>query len=175
MTRPTATDYAPPHASYVELVAEEEDILTAMERQSSETQKLLSSLDESRAAYRYAPGKWTVKEVIGHIADSERILGYRALAVARGESQPLPGYDEDSYVRHASFESWRLGDLAEQYALSRRANIVFFKNLQPEAWERRGTANSYPVNVRGLAYVIVGHERHHLKVLREKYNVFPPA
>ena len=101
MTRPTATDYAPPHASYVELVAEEEDILTAMERQSSETQKLLSSLDESRAAYRYAPGKWTVKEVIGHIADSERILGYRALAVARGESQPLPGYDEDSYVRHA--------------------------------------------------------------------------
>jgi hypothetical protein len=172
MTRPTASDYAPLHASYVALVADEEEILTAMERQSSETQKLLSSLDEARASYRYAPEKWTVKELFGHVADSERILGYRALSVARGEVQPLPGYDENDYVRNASFESWKLGDLAELYALARRANIVFFKNLQPEAWERRGTANGYPVSVRGLAYVIVGHERHHLKVLREKYNVY---
>jgi hypothetical protein len=172
MTRPTASDYAPPHASYVALVADEEEILTAMERQSSETQKLLSSLDEARGSYRYAPEKWSVKEVLGHVADSERILGYRALAVARGEAHPLPGYDENEYVRNASFESWKLGDLAEVYALARRANIVFFKNLQAEAWERRGTANGYPVSVRGLAYVIVGHERHHLKVLREKYNVY---
>ena len=170
MTRPTPTDYAPPHASYVDLV-DEDDILSAMEEQSSATQKLLSSLDEARASYRYAEDKWSVKQLIGHIVDAERIIAYRALCVARGDTQSLPGFDENAYVQNASFDEWKLGDLAEQYALVRRSNIVFFKNLQDEAWDRRGTANNYPVSVRGLAYVIVGHERHHLKVLREKYKV----
>ncbi len=168
MTRPDASDYAPAHASYVTLV-DEEDVLEAMEKQSSQTQKLLATLDESRAGFRYGEGKWSIKEVIGHIADAERIIGYRALAIARGDTQPLPGFDENDYVRNAAFDSWRLGDLAEEYALVRRANIVFFRNLQDEAWDRRGTANGQPVSVRGLAYVIVGHERHHLNVLRERY------
>ena len=109
--------------------------------------------------------------MLGHIVDAERIIAYRALAVARGDTQPLPGFDENSYVENASFDSWKLGDLAEEYALVRRSNIVFFQNLPAEAWDRCGTANGHPVSVRGLAYVIVGHERHHLKVLREKYNV----
>ncbi|HVE72378.1 MAG TPA: DinB family protein [Thermoanaerobaculia bacterium] len=170
MTRPTPTDYAPPHASYVDLV-DEDDILSAMQEQSSVTQKLLAQLDETRASYRYETGKWSVKELIGHVVDAERIIGYRALCVARGDTQPLPGFDESSYVANASFDSWKLGDLAEHYALVRRSNLVFFQNLQDEAWDRRGTANQYPVSVRGLAYVIVGHERHHLKVLREKYNI----
>jgi hypothetical protein len=170
MKRPSASEYAPAHAAYVTLVPEE-DILSAMEQQSSAMQRVLSSLDEAKAAYRYGDGKWSIKEVIGHIADAERIIGYRALAVARGEEQPLPGFDENSYVANASFDDWKLGDLAEQYALVRRANIVFFKNLRAEAWDRRGTANAAPVSVRGLAYVIVGHERHHLQVLRERYGV----
>jgi hypothetical protein len=170
MTRPDATQYAPAHAGYVALV-EEDDILSAMEQQSSAMQKFLASLDEARVAHRYAEGKWSVKEVIGHITDAERIIGYRALAIARGDEQPLPGFDENAYVANASFDDWRLGDLAEQYALVRRADIVFFKNLRPEAWERRGTANNAPVSVRGLAYVIVGHERHHLQVLRERYGM----
>ncbi len=170
MTRPRESEYAPHHAAYVALVPEE-DILSAMEQQSSETQKVLASLDETKAAYRYGDDKWSVKEVIGHIADAERIIGYRALAVARGEEQSLPGFDEKSYVANASFDDWKLGDLAEQYALVRRANIVFFKNLRKEVWDRRGTANAAPVSVRGLAYVIVGHERHHLQVLRERYGV----
>lgn len=170
MTRPTETEYAPPYAGYVDLV-DEDDILSAMEQQSSETQKLLASLDEQRASYRYSDGKWSIKEVIGHVVDAERIFGYRALAVARGDTQPLPGFDENSYVANASFDTWKLGDLAEEYALVRRSNIVFFKNLQPGAWDRRGTASNYPVSVRALAYLIVGHERHHVRVLREKYNV----
>ena len=170
MTRPDASEYAPPHADYVALV-DEEDVLSAMEQQSSATQKLLASLDETRAAFRYRDDKWSIKEVLGHIADAERIIGYRALAVARGETQPLPGFDENAYVHNANFDHWRLGDLAEQYALVRRANIVLFKNLQPEAWERRGTANGQSVSVRGLAYVIVGHERHHVNLLRERYNL----
>ena len=168
MTRPDASDYPPAHASYIALVSEE-DILEAMEKQSSQTQKLLATLDESRAGFRYGEGKWSIKEVIGHIADAERIMGYRALAIARGDTQPLPGFEEDDYVRNAGFDSWRLGDLAEEYALVRRANIVFFRNLQDEAWDRRGTANGESVSVRALAYGIVGHERHHLNVLRERY------
>lgn len=170
MKRPSPAEYAPAHASYVALVPED-DVLSAMEQQSSAMQKVLASLDETKAAFRYGDGKWSVKEVIGHIADAERIIGYRALAVARGEEQSLPGFDENAYVANASFDDWKLGDLAEQYALVRRANIVFFKNLRPEVWDRRGTANAAPVSVRGLAYVIVGHERHHLQVLRERYGV----
>ena len=170
MTRPTESDYAPAHAAYVALVPED-DILSAMEQQSSAMQKVLSSLDEARATHRYASDKWSVKEVIGHIADAERIIGYRALAVARGEQQPLPAFDENAYVQNASFDDWKLGDLAEEYALVRRTNIVFFKNLRAEAWDRSGTANQARVTVRGLAYVIVGHERHHLQVLRERYGL----
>ncbi|HEX6100898.1 MAG TPA: DinB family protein [Thermoanaerobaculia bacterium] len=170
MTRPTTSDYAPAHAAYVGLV-HEDDILSAMEQQSSSMQKFLASLTDARADHRYAEGKWSVKEVIGHIADAERVIAYRALAIARGETQPLPGFDENAYVANANFDDWKLGDLAEHYALVRRANIVFFKNLHPEAWERRGTANNAPVSVHGLAYVIVGHERHHLGVLRERYGM----
>jgi hypothetical protein len=170
MTRPSESDYAPAHAAYVALVPED-DIMSAMEQQSSEMQKVLSSLDEPKSQYRYADGKWSVKEVIGHIVDAERIVGYRALAVARGEQQPLPGFDEQTYVQNASFDGWKLGDLAEEYALCRRTNIVFFKNLPAEAWDRSGTANNARVSVRGLAYVIVGHARHHLQVLRERYGL----
>jgi uncharacterized damage-inducible protein DinB len=170
MTRPGEGEYSGGHAGYVALV-EEDDILGAMAEQSSAMQKFLAGLDETRAAHRYAEGKWSVKEVIGHVADAERIIAYRALAVARGESQPLPGFDENSYVEKAGFDAWKLGDLAEQYALVRRANIVFFQNLPEEAWHRRGLANGATVSVRGLAYVIVGHERHHLQVLRERYGV----
>jgi hypothetical protein len=168
--RPPADEYSPAHGAYIALV-EHDDILSAIEQQSSSTQKLLSSLDETRAAFRYAPGKWSVKEVVGHLVDAERILGYRALAIARGDSQPLPGFDENSYVSNAHFDDWRLGDLAEAYALARRATIVFFRNLPEEAWFRRGNANGFDVTVRALAWTIAGHELHHLKVLRERYRL----
>ena len=132
---------------------------------------LLASLDETKAAYRYAEGKWSVKQVIGHFIDCERIFAYRALAIARGETQPLPGFEEDDYVRNASFDNWKLGDLAEHYALVRRANIVLFHNLPDDAWTRRGSASDNPITVRAIAWIIVGHERHHVKVLRERYLV----
>jgi hypothetical protein len=168
--RPSENDYAQPFAEYVSLVPED-DVLQAIERQSSETQKVLASLDDARASFRYADGKWSVKEVFGHLCDAERIMAYRALAIARGETQSLPGFEEDDYMRNAGFDAWRLGDLAEQYALIRRANIVFFCNLPSEAWDRRGVANDNPITVRAIAYIIVGHERHHLKVLKERYRI----
>ena len=168
--RPDSSEYGSWYAGYVSLVPEE-DVLSAIETQSSETQKLLASLDEAKAAHRYAEGKWSIKEVIGHITDAERVFGYRALCISRGEQQPLPGFDEKEYMASANFDAWKLGDLAEMYALGRRANIVMFRNLADEAWTKVGTASNYPVSVRALAYIIVGHERHHLKVLRERYGV----
>lgn len=168
--RPAPTEYAPAYADYVSLVPED-DILAAIEAQASETQKLLAPLDDLRAGYRYADGKWSVKEVIGHLTDAERIFGYRALAIARGDAQPLPGFDENAYVRHASFDTWKVAELAEAYALARRTNVVFFQNLPEEAWDRRGTANHNAVSVRALAWILVGHERHHVRILRERYGL----
>lgn len=168
--KPAPSDYASFYADYVARVPED-DVLSAIEQQSSETQRLISSLDEVRASHRYADGKWSIKEVIGHFTDAERVFGYRALAIARGDTAPLPGFDENEYVRNANFDNWRIGDLAEAYALARRSTIVFFRNLSEEAWERRGNANGKDVTVRALAYIVVGHERHHLQVLRERYLV----
>lgn len=168
--RPEPTDYASFYAGYVSLVPEE-DVLTAIQTQSSETQKVLASIDEARGSYRYAEGKWSIKEVFGHLSDAERVFGYRALCIARGDETSLPGFDEQAYMANANFDAWKIGDLAEMYALVRRSNIVLFRNLPDEAWNRRGVANDSPVTVRALAYMIVGHERHHLKVLRERYKV----
>lgn len=168
--RPAPTDYASFYANYVALVPEE-DVLSVIETQSSETQKLMASVDETRGSYRYAEGKWSVKEVFGHITDSERVFGYRSLAIARGDQSSLPGFDEQEYMRNANFDAWKIGDLAELYAVTRRANIVFFRNLTEEAWDRRGIANDSAVTVRALAFIIAGHERHHLKVLRERYRL----
>ena len=168
--RPEPTDYAPFYAGYIDLVPED-DVLSAIETQSSETQKVLASLDEEKAAHRYAEGKWSVKEIFGHLTDAERVFGYRALCIARGDETSLPGFDEQAYVATANFDAWKLGELAEMYALVRRANIVMFRNLPPDAWQRRGVANNTPVTVNALAHMIVGHERHHLKVLRERYKI----
>ena len=169
-TRPAATDYAQAYAGYVALVPEN-DILAEIEKQSAVTQKLLASLDEAKAAFRYADTKWSIKEVIGHVTDAERIFAYRALAIARGETQPLPGFEENDYVEQAKFDAWKLGDLAEHYALVRRSTIVMLRNLPQEAWDRRGIAADNPITVAAIAWIMVGHERHHLKVLRERYHL----
>lgn len=167
---PEAEDYAQHFAHYVSLV-DEDDILAALEKQSSEMQRLLSSLDESRAAFRYAESKWSVRQVIGHVTDAEKVFAYRALALARGEHRELPGFDENTWNDNAGFDRWSVGDLAEQYALTRRANLVMFHNLPADAWQRRGIVNGHSITVNALAYVIAGHERHHLQVLRERYHL----
>ena len=168
--RPDASEYAPYFQRYLDLVPEE-NIIAALEKQMGDTGATLRSVDEERAAYRYAPGKWTIKQVVGHMGDTERILAFRALSISRGETNSLPGFDEDSYVRGADFDSWPYADLVDSLGIVRRANIMMFRHLAPEAWERRGVANQNPTSVRGLAYTILGHERHHLRVLREKYGV----
>ena len=171
--RPERSEHAPYFSRYIDLVPET-DILAALQSQMDTTSSILRSVDEERSTYRYAEGKWTIKQVIGHVGDAERIFAYRALAIARGEKNPLPGFDEDTYVRQGEFDSWTYADLVDALMIVRRSNVLMLRNLTPEAWDRRGVANDSPATVRALAYSMLGHERHHLNVLRERYGVGSP-
>lgn len=147
-----------------------DDVVDVLREQEGMTRALLESVGEAKArGLTYAPGKWTLKEVVGHLADDERIFTYRALCIARGEVLPLPGFDENVYVENARFEARSLADLLGEYRAVRQASIAFFAGLPAEAWLRRGVVNEYSASVRGLAFHIAGHELRHLRTLREKY------
>ena len=167
-TRPAPTEYAPYFARYVDLVPED-DICTTLKEQGSATESILKLLNDKQASYRYAPDKWSVKQLVGHVTDAERIFGYRALSIARGETRKLPGFDEKNYGVSGEFDRREWTDLIAELATARQATVALFRGLPEEAWERSGVANDNAISVRGLAYVIVGHERHHLNVLRERY------
>jgi uncharacterized damage-inducible protein DinB len=168
IARPEATEYAPYYGTYVTKVPEG-NLLEILERQRTETQGLLAGLADARALHRYAPGKWSVKEVIGHITDAERIFCYRALRIARGDETPLPGFDENAYTPAGRFDARPLADLAAELDAVRRATLALFRGLESDALTRRGTASNHGVSVRALAYIIAGHERHHVSILRERY------
>jgi hypothetical protein len=166
--RPQPGDYAPYYDRYISLVAGN-DVLAALEEQRRQTLLLLSGRDEADGDLRYAPDKWSVKEALGHVNDTERIMSYRALRIARGDQTPLEGFEQDDYVRNGPFGRCTLADLIEDYIAVRRATVSLFRNLDEDAWSRRGMANKNEVTVRALAYVIAGHELHHRKILEEKY------
>ncbi len=168
--RPTATEYAPYYQSYINLVPEE-DIASALEKQGKQTASLLRSLSEEKASHRYAPEKWSVKQVVGHFTDAERVFSYRALAIARGETKSLPGFDEKAYAAASACDGRSMRDLADEFELVRRATVALFRGLSAEAWKRSGVANENSVSVRAIAYIALGHERHHLHVLRERYGI----
>jgi hypothetical protein len=119
--------------------------------------------------FRYAEGKWSIREVVGHVIDAERVFGYRALCIARGETASLPSFDENEYVANASFDHCTLEELLEEFVQVREGHLAFFRHLSKEAWTRSGVANASPVSVRALAFILAGHPRHHLAVLRERY------
>lgn len=148
-----------------------DDAVEVLGRQIQQTLALLSSVDEARAASRYAPDKWSVKQVVGHLSDDERIFAYRALCLARNDTRPLPGFEENDYVRFASFEAQPWAELLEELRSVRQATITFARGLSAEAWLRRGIVNEYSATVRGLLFHLAGHELHHVRVLREKYRI----
>jgi hypothetical protein len=167
---PEPTEYAPFYAGYIGLVTED-DVVAALEAQGRETAALLARVGEEKAAYRYEPGKWSVKEVVGHFTDAERIFAYRALAIARGDKTSLPSFDEKDYVRNGDFDRRSLRSLAEEYAAARQSTMAMFRAFSDEVWRRSGKANNVDVSVRALAHIALGHERHHLQVLRERYGI----
>ena len=166
-TRPAPTEYAPYYERYVSLVTG--DVVETLERQGAETASLLGGLAEEQADARYEPGKWSVKELIGHLSDTERILSYRLLRVARGDRTPIEGFDQDPYVANSNAGARTLQSLAEEFAHVRAATLALVRSLDDAAWSRSGIANENEVSARALAYIIAGHEAHHVRVLRERY------
>ncbi len=165
---PSAAEYAPYYGKYVSLVPPG-NILRTLEQQLDNTLALLRSIPESQGTARYAPDKWSIKELVGHMSDTERIFGYRALRFARNDQTALPGFEQNDYVTSAAFDECSLADLAAEFGFIRQSNISLFRQLKQEAWERTGTASESFVSVRALAYIIAGHEIHHRNILREKY------
>lgn len=170
MHRPSETEYAPAFRSYVAHVTEDE-ILPVLRSQLDDLDVLLGRVTPERELYRYAPEKWSIRELVGHLIDSERVFGYRALSIARGDKQSLPGFDEKAYMLCAPYHGIALEDLLSEFRLVRLANIAMLRNLDEDAWMRIGTANDALVSVRALAFIMAGHLRHHMGVLRERYQV----
>ncbi len=166
--RPVIGDYAEYYQKYIDLV-KGDDIFRILLEQNMESQNVLNSFSESKSNYKYAEGKWTVKEVVGHMMDVERIFAYRALCIARGEQQPLPGMDQNSYVAQGNFNKRQLFDLNYEYRLLREANILLFGGFDKSVLQNRGTASGYEVTVLALMFMTAGHEKHHLNILLERY------
>ena len=168
ITRPQADEYAPYYAPYISQLGEG-DLLAMLNRQEEETVKFLGELPEERLRHRYAPGKWSVKEVLGHVMDGERMFAYRALRIARGDTTPLPGYDENTFIQHSDFDTRPIADLLAEYRSVREATLTLFRPMTETMLARRGTANDKTATPRALAWIIAGHEAHHLDVVRTRY------
>lgn len=166
--RPPASEYAPYQAGYVASVPDG-DIFEILARQGTEFPEFIHSLGEPRGSYRYAPGKWTVKEMIGHVNDTERVFAYRAMRFARGDETPLPSFEQDQYVPVGNFGARTLASLADEFAHLRAATLDLYDHLDADALARRGSASGFVVSVRAMAYVIAGHVAHHERILRERY------
>lgn len=166
--RPDPTEFSPYYAGYIARVPDG-DVVATLAAQVADTVALVRSLPEEKGAHRYGEGKWSIRQVLGHMADTERIMAYRALRVARGDATPLAGFDENAFVANARFDARTLESLAEDLALVRRATFSLLMPLSDEELVRGGSANGAPVTARALAWIIAGHERHHVAVLRERY------
>ncbi|MGB7731450.1 MAG: DinB family protein [Candidatus Acidiferrum sp.] len=166
--RPQQGDYALYYEKYVALVPSG-DFLEILLNQQRDLVRLLSPLTEEQAEFRYAPGKWSVKEVLGHISDTERIFAYRMLRIARGDQTPLASFEQDGYIQNGNFSVRKIADLLHEFSTVREATISLVRSLDDAAWLRRGNASQKEVSVLALAFVIAGHERHHRVLLEERY------
>lgn len=166
--RPNKNEYAAYYETYVSLV-EETDIVSAMQNQAEELHGLFSPMSDEKGLYRYAVGKWSIKQLLGHLIDGERVFAYRALRFARADKTELAGFDQDPYIENANFDEVKLSDLLDELLFLRKANTLFFNNLSEEAWNRTGVACENEISVRAVAFILVGHIRHHLNILKEKY------
>ena len=165
--RPSPSEHAPYYGNYIALVTED-DILKVLRAQCDETVNFLRAIPESESTILHPPYTWTIKQVIGHITDGERIFAYRALRIARGDATPLPGFDENIYAQSPEFSRLRLRALIDEFESVRRATISLFENFSPESWPRLGQANNNPVSVRAIAYIIVGHTIHHMNIVKKR-------
>lgn len=168
IARPEANEYAPYYGKYVSLVPDG-NIVEILEQQLEKTLALFGTIAEEKGNYRYAPEKWSIKELLGHVSDTERIFAYRILRFARNDQHPLEGFEQDDYIANADFDSCRLSELATEFEYVRKSSIYLLRHLSDEAWLRRGVASDNEVSVRALGFMLAGHELHHLNILSERY------
>ena len=166
--RPAPDEFAPYYGRYIDKVPDG-DIVATLRNQVGETLRTLRAIPDVKAGHRYAPDKWSIREVVGHMSDTERIFTYRALRIARGDETPLPGFDENAFVSRARLDDRSFAGLIDEYTAVRAASVALFDSLFPEEWTRRGIASDKGVSVRALAWITAGHEIHHLGILRERY------
>ena len=166
-SRPAPVEYAPHHEKYVSLVPED-DILAAMAADLERSLASLRAIPEEVSLIRHEPYTWSIREVVGHIVDCERIFVHRALRFARRDPAELPGFEENDYARHARSDDFPLAEHIEEYELTRRSGIAFFRHLHPDDWDQSGIANGHRITVRALAYLVVGHEHHHMNIVRKR-------
>ena len=170
ITRPAADEYAEFHKGYIAAVEHEADGLAVLTQQAGTIEKF-RALSTEETARRYAAGKWNIKELIGHLADGERVLSYRLLRIARGDQTPLPGFDENTYVASANSDARPLNELVDELAAVRTATIALVQSLDAAALARRGVVNNWTLSARGLVFIIAGHFQHHINILRDRYGI----
>lgn len=168
--KPQPQDYPSFYKAYIDLI-KSEDVIMILENQGTAFHAFVKNLDSIQGDYRYAPEKWSIKEVIGHIIEVERIMAYRALAISRGDQQSLPGMDENEYMANSNYSERQLADLAEEFLYVRKSNICLFRSFSETMLERKGTANNNSITVAALIYIIAGHLDHHVQVIRDRYLV----
>jgi DinB superfamily len=168
--RPNADEFLEYYGRYIALVPEG-DVVSQLETNFERSFAVLSALTPEQSQFRYAPDKWSVRQVVGHLSDAERVFAYRALRFARADDTPLPGFDEQTWMPNADFEARDLPDLLNEWRSVRTSSLTLFSSLSSRAWMRRGVASGNVMSVRALAYTTAGHELHHLKLLRERYDL----
>jgi hypothetical protein len=170
--RPAPGEFASYYATYIALVPED-DIIAILERQVEDIRRMAGAVPADRETYRSGPDKWSVREVFGHLGDAERVFGYRAACVSRGDTTPLPGFDENLFVANAGFDRSDVASLAAELTALRASNLAMFRRLDDREWRIVGTANGQPVSVRALAHIMAGHVAHHFGILAGRYGLTP--
>jgi len=169
ITAPPSGEYAEFYAGYVQRAQARDDVFAALAQQIDELRSALGDLSDEQARLKPGPKEWSIKEVMGHLNDVERVFSYRLLRVSRNDPTPLPGFEQDDYVRESGFDQCALKDLIQEFEYLRRANILAINNMSEEAMLRLGTASGHPVSARALIYMLVGHVDHHMASLHEVY------
>jgi hypothetical protein len=166
---PETNEYAPFYTDYVQRAISRKDVIAALPLQLDEIKSALEHLTDEQARFKFGPAEWSIKEVVGHLIDVERVFSYRLLRISRNDQTPLPGFEQEDYVREAGFDNSSISDLLNEFELLRRANILAIKNMSDESISRLGTASGATISARALIYMLVGHVEHHMACLHEKY------
>lgn len=166
--KPQTNEYAAPFAKYIDLVPEG-DLVSILVEQSEQLVQLLSGVSEEQSHYRYDEGKWSIREVLGHVIDNERVWTYRLLRIARGDQMSFPSYNENQFMANSRFDAIPLSELLDEFVSLRKSAVYLLKGLPAEAWDRAGTLYDHPLTTRAAAAVVAGHEKHHCNIIRERY------